>query len=690
MTRCGRVTPGATIVRMRLFLLGLSIALASLQAQKQPFTADRLLELQRISEHQLSPDGATVAFTVQSVDMSTNTKPRQIWVVPMNGGLPRKLTSEGNNWRPRWAPDGKKLAFISTRSGTAQVWMMNPDGTQAKQVTSLSTEADTVSFVPDGKRLIFTSEVYPDCPNEACNKTKLDAETKSKVKARIYTSLLYRHWDTWQGARRKHILMIPTEGGEAKDLTPGTREVPPFSLGGADDYALAPDGNEICFVMKTDAEPATSTNSDLFVVSLTDAGEPRKVVENPAADNGPVYSPDGRYIAYLAQSRPGFESDRWRLMLLERETGRSTSRSDNLDLNVQGISWAPDSKRIFFLVEDRGRANIHMLPVTGGASRPVVAGASHMDDPQFTPDGRNLIYAEHSGSSPAEIYKASSIGGAPVALTRLNEAILNRTTLTRLEDFWVDAPDRARVHSFVVKPPDFDKGKKYPVLFLIHGGPQSAWGESWSYRWNPQVFAAAGFVVVMPNPRGSTGYGQKFTDEISGDWGGRVYDDIMAVTDYVAAQPWANSDRFAAAGGSFGGYMVNWLLGHTERFKAFVSHAGVYDLPSMGGETEELWFTKWEFGGLPWQTPETYAKWSPSQFASRFKTPTLVIHGEQDYRVPYGQGLQLFTALKMNNVPSKLMIFPDEGHWILKPQNSALWYRTFLDWIQEWTRPAAQ
>jgi len=675
---------------MRRLLAGLSLAAATLLAQQQPFTADRLLELQRISEHQLSPDGTTVAFTVQTVDLAANTKPRQIWIAPLGGGAPRKLTSEGNNWRPRWSPDGSKLAFLSSRSGAAQIWLMSLDGTGAKQVTSLSTEADTVSFVPDGKRLVFTSEVYPECPDDSCNKSKLDAEAKSKVKARIYTSLLYRHWDTWQSARRKHIFIISTEGADLKDLTPGSRDAPPFSLSGGDDYAIAPDGNEICFVMNTEAELATSTNTDLFVVSLAEPSEPRKVVENSAADNSPVYSPDGRYIAYRAQSRPGFESDRWRLMLLERETGRSTSRSDNLDLNVEGISWAPDSKRIFFIVEDRGRANIHMLPVTGGASRTVVAGASHMDDPQFTPDGRTMIYGEHSGSAPVEIFKASSVGGAPVPLTRLNESLLSRYTLTRLEDFWIDGAGGSRVHSFVVKPPAFDKTRKYPVLFLIHGGPQGAWGESWSYRWNPQVFAASGFVVVMPNPRGSTGYGQKFTDEVSGDWGGRVYDDIMAVTDYVAAQPWADGERFAAAGGSFGGYMVNWLLGHSERFKAFVSHAGVYDLPSMGGETEELWFTKWEFGGLPWQTPETYAKWSPSQFAGNFKTPTLVIHGEQDFRVPYGQGLQLFTALKMNNVPSKLLIFPDEGHWILKPQNSALWYKTFLDWVEEWTRPQSR
>ena len=645
-----------------------------------------MLGIQRISEHALSPDGATVLFTVQTIDLAANTRPRQIWSVPADGGAPRKLTSEGNNFRPRWSPDGKTVAFHSTRKDGSQIWLMNPDGSNQRQLTSLSTETGGLIFSPDGKRIVFTSEVFPDCSDDACNKRKLDAEAASKVKARIYTSLLYRHWDSWQGPRRSHLFTVSLEGGPPRDLTPGDRGVPPFSLGGPDDYAISPDGNELCFVQNTDPNPALSTNSDLYVLPLNEPGEARKVVENPAADNSPVYSPDGRYIAYRAQFRPGFESDRWRLMLLDRSTGRSRPLTENLDLNVNGHAWAPDSKRLVFVAEDRGRANIHMVPVTGGATRAIVAGSSHMDDPQFTPDGRAMIYAENSGSAPNEIFRASSSGGAPIALTRLNDSYLESYALAKLEESWVDAPDRARIHVFTVKPPNFDPKQKYPVLFLIHGGPQGAWGESWSYRWNPQVFASAGFVVVLPNPRGSTGYGQKFTDDVSMDWGGKPYEDILAVVDATARQPWADPDRFAAAGGSYGGYMVNWILGHTDRFKCLVSHAGVYDLRSMAGETEELWFTKWEFGGFPWQTPETHERWSPSNFVQNFKTPTLVIHGEMDYRVPYGQGLQLFTALQLNQIPSKLLLFPDEGHWILKPQNSVLWYNTFLDWVKEWTQ----
>jgi dipeptidyl aminopeptidase/acylaminoacyl peptidase len=660
-----------------------------LTAQKAAFDVHAMLQLSRISEPHLSPDGTQVVFTVQTIEVEQNTKPRHLYSVALSGGTPRKLTMEGSaNFRPRWSPDGKSIAFLSNRSGSMQIWMMNPDGTLPRQITRIATEADGVLWSGDGKNLVFTSEVYPDCPDAACNQRKLDAEKSNKVKARSYTNLLYRHWDSWQSARRKHLFVVPAEGGDPKDLTPGDRDVPPFSLGGPDDYAVSPDGKEISYVTNLDRELATSTNSDLFVVPI-EGGESRKITENLAADNSPLYSPDGLWLAYRAQSRKGFESDRWRLILLERATGRNTVLTEGLDRSVGSVAWSPDSKRLFFTTEDRGRSAIHMIPVTGGGSRPVVTGPSHLDDPQFTPDGRTMIYSEQSGSRPVELYRAASAGGAPSPLTRLNEDQLARYQLTPLEEFWVEGAERSRVHSFLVKPPNFDPKQKYPVLFLIHGGPQGAWGEAWSYRWNPQVFASAGYVVVMPNPRGSTGYGQRFTDEISGDWGGKVYDDLMAVLDHTVRLPYADGDRVCAAGGSYGGYMVNWMLGHTSRFKCFVSHAGVFDLRSMGGETEELWFTAWEFGGMPWQNPEMYERWSPSNFIKEFRTPTLVIHGEQDFRVPMGQGLQLFTALKMQNVPSKLVLFPDEGHWILKPQNSVFWYNTFLEWVGEWLKKPA-
>jgi len=658
-------------------------------AQKQPFTAEAMWQLTRISEPALSPDGKTVAFVAGTADLDKGTRQRHIYTVPLAGGTPKQLTREGSvNERPRWTSDSRQIAFGSNRGGSSQVWLMNADGSGPKQITTLATEASGLVLTPDGKSVLVVSEVYPGCTSEDCNKKRLAEDKEAKSKARVYTSLLYRHWTEWQGARRKHLLLAPLEGGEARDLTPGPRDVPSFSLGGPDDYAVSPDGKEIAYVMNPDANPAVSTNNEIYTVAVG-GGEPRRISISEGSDVSPSYSPDGKYIAWRSQTRAGFEADRWKLTLIERSTGRTSTLTDTLDRNVESFTWSPDSSRIFFVIEDRGRTALQMLPVAGGAARSILSGPGHVDDVQFTPDGKTMIYSEHTGSRPIELFRVSAGGGSPVALTGLNDAHLSRHHLTALEEIWVEGADRTRVHAFVVKPPDFDERKKHPVLVLIHGGPQGAWGESWSYRWNAQVMANAGFLVVMPNPRGSTGYGQRFTDEISGDWAGKVYTDLMAVVDHVAELPYADKDRMAAAGGSYGGYMVNWLLGHTDRFKAFVSHAGVYDLPSMGGETEELWFTKWEFRGMPWENPEMYEKWSPSRSAKEFKTPTLVFHGELDYRVPYGQGLQLFTALQMQKVPSKLVLYPDEGHWILKPHNSLLWYKNFLDWVTEWTRKPA-
>ena len=662
---------------------------ASLAAQKQPFDVQALLQIARVQEPQLSPDGKTVAFTVQTVDIEKNIKPKQIYTVPLMGGSPRQITLQGaDNERPQWSPDSSRIAFISDRGGSAQVWIMNADGSNARQITNLSTEAGGVLFSPDGKKLVFTSSVYSDCPDDACNKGRLEAEKNNKVKARSYTTLLYRHWTEWQTKRRSHLMVVDTDGGLVKDLTPGDREVPPFSLGGPDDYAISADSKEVCYSMNADPVAATSTNADLYVVPIT-GGESVKITLNPGADSSPQYSPDGKWLAYRSQARGGYESDRWRLSVLERATGKVNMLTESLDRPVQSFTWSPDSNALFFTVSDHGLQPIEMILTVGGATRVIASGPNTMDDMKLASDGKTMIYMAESGSAPSEIYRASSGGGTPVALTHLNDAVLAQRALTPLEDFWVESSDKTRIQSFVVKPANFQPGQKYPVLFLIHGGPEGEWGENWTYRWNAQVFASAGYVVVMPNPRGSTGYGQKLTEDIREVWGGKPFDDIMAVVDHVTTLPYADADRMAAAGGSYGGYMIDWMLGHTQRFKALVTHAGVYDLRSEFGATEELWFPLWEFNGAPWDNPETYAKWSPSYFVKDFHTPTLVIHGEQDFRVPYTQGLQLYTALQLQKVPSKLLLYPDEGHWIMKPQNAVLWYNTFLDWVGEWTKRGA-
>jgi len=663
-----------------------ALGLAPLDAAQKPFDVLALLKLSRISDPQLSPDGKMVAFTAQTPDLDANTRPSRIYAVPAAGGAAQLLASEGaRNERPRWSPDSRKVAFISDRGGSSQVWLMDADGRNPRQITDISTEAGGVVYAPDGKNLVFVSSVFPDCKNDACNKLRLDERAKSKVTARIYTTLLYRHWNAWDDGRRSHIFAVSVEGGTPRDLTPGPRDAPTWELGGPDGYAISPDGKELCYTLNSDEVPATSTNNDLYVTPI-EGGPSKKVSINPADDESPVYSPDGRYIAYRAQVRSGYESDRFRLMVHERATGNVVNLTETFDRWVDEIAWAPDSSRLFFTAEDRGREPIYSIPATGGAVRVVVGGDAHLGDIQLAQDGKTIVYTGQSGSSPAEIFRGSSSGGAAVRLSHLNDTILGDYHLTPFEEISYEGAEGARVQAMLAKPPDFDPKKKYPLLTLIHGGPQGAWGEDWTYRWNAQVFAGAGYVVFMPNPRGSTGFGQAFIDGINGDWGGKAYQDIMAGVDHMALESYIDASRIGAAGASFGGYMINWILGHTDRFKVLVSHDGDFDLRSANLETEELWFPIWEFKGMPWENPEMYARWSPSEFIPQFKTPTLVIHGERDFRVGYGQALQLFTALQLRKVPSKLLLFPDEGHWVLKPQNSRLWYETVLAWLNQWLK----
>ncbi len=703
-----------TMNNMRSAALG-ALVLACLSipswCQKAPFTFDAMMRLARVDDPQLSPNGKLVAFTVQTVDMANNTKPAQIYVVPAAGGTPVKITTDGSlNTRPRWSPDSGRLYFVSNRvspgtpSGLSQIWSANVDGTEPRIVTTLPTGADGETISPDGQLIIFTSDVYPVCeaPNAkagadydaACNQSNREKDDAAKMHARTYDSLLYRHWTQYQGRTRRHILIETMNNSlnigsssHIYDLTPGNRDTPPFSLGGPDGYAFSPDSVQVAYVANTDADPSTSTNSDIYLVDAA-GGNARKLTINPGADEGPVFSPDGHSIAYRTQLRAGFESDRWRLSVMDIATGVSHPVADQLDEPVQEYTWSANSKRIFFTVEDHGTVPLLMTNVAGGEIRTIAQGPTSVSSMHFSRDDRIMVYVEQSGSAPPEIKMATSKGGSGVPLTHLNDDILAAYALTPLEKMEADSSDSSKIQSFIVKPQGFDPAKHYPVLFLIHGGPQGAWGENWSYRWNPQVFASAGYVVVMPNPHGSTGYGQAFTDAVSGDWGGLAYNDIMAAADKVATLPYVDPERMVAAGASYGGYMIDWIQGHTTRFKALVSHAGVYDLLSEAGTTDELWFVKWEFKGFPWESAANYDKWSPSAFAAKFKTPMLVTQGEIDYRVPVGQSQELFSALQEKGVPSKLVLFPDEGHWILKPQNSQYWYSTVIDWLDKYAKPA--
>jgi len=672
---------------------------------KAPFTFDALAKIARIDDPQLSPDGKFVAFTVQTVDLAANTKPTQIYVVSLDGGAPVRLTNDGlSNTRPRWTPDSKRIFFVSDRAnssgvpGTSQIWSMNMDGSDSRPITNLPTGADGETISPDGNLIIFTSDVYPGCTpsnatpgtdfDVACNKANVDKDAELKMHARVFTNLLYRHWTQYQGNRRQHLLIQTLSAGKVRDLTPGPLATPPFSLGGPEQYAFSPDSVQIAYVSNTDPDLSTSTNSDIYMVPAA-GGPARQITANKGGDEGPLFSPDGKMLAFRTQARPGYESDMWRLAVMDLQTNVITTLSDALDRWVESYTWSADSKRLFFTIDDHGSQPLMMIAATGGGVRTIAQGPTSITSMQFTPGDKVLVYAEQSGSHPVEIYKATSKGGSGIPLTHLNDDIFNTYQSTALDRMTVDGPESSKVESFIVKPPDFDASKKYPVLFLIHGGPQGEWGEAWSYRWNAQVFAGAGYVVVMPNPQGSVGYGQAFTDAVNGDWGGRAYQSIVATINAVTALPYVDSNRMAAAGGSYGGYMIDWMLGHTTAFKALVTHAGVYDLTSEAGTTEELWFPKWEFQGFPWENNTMYERWSPSTFVKNFKTPTLITHGELDYRVPIGQGQELFTALQQMNVPSKLVQFPDEGHWILKPQNSQFWYKTVIDWLNQYTKPPA-
>jgi dipeptidyl aminopeptidase/acylaminoacyl peptidase len=658
---------------------------------KHAMTFDDLISMQRVSDPHISPDGKWVAFTLATPDREANRNASNIWLIPAAGGAAKQLTNSGRDNSPRWSPDGKRLAFVSARDGESQIYFIALEGGEATRLTNAPSGVDNFLWAPDGKSLAFSSGVFPDCNDDACNKKRIDDATKSKVKAHVYDHLLYRHWTHWNDDRRSHLFIIPAEGGAARDVTPGANyDVPPDFRGGAADIAFAPDSRELCFVAVTDPMEAISTNGDLFIVPADGSTAAKRITENPGYDGHPVYSPDGKTIAYRAQLVPENESDRWRLIIFDRASGHRTNLTEGFDRSVDNMDWSPDSKTIYFTAEEHAEAPIYAIAAQENSSPRTIVGEGFNGELSYSAMGRMFVFSRSSLMSPAELFTASAGGGRARQLTRVNETRLAQIEMSKPEWFWFEGAGGTKVHGAIVRPPHFDASKKYPTLLLIHGGPEGAWEDSWTYRWNSEVFAASGYVAVMINPRGSTGYGQKFTDEIVDDWGGKVYDDLMKGLDFaIANYKFIDGDRVAAAGGSYGGYMVDWIAGHTGRFKALISHAGPYDKASMYGGTEELWFEEREMAGEPWTNPESYRKWSPSTYAAEFgkyKTPTLVIGGELDFRIPYTQDLQFFTALQRQGVPSKLVIFPDEGHWVLKPQNSEFWYKTFLDWLGKYLK----
>ena len=763
--------------RLLLFLFTLSYFAPLFAQPKHPFTFEDMMSLKRVEEPVPSPDGKWVLFAAVDVNLAANTKTPHIWIVPLAGGQEREIISDQDADRPRWAPDGKRFAFISNKEGGSQIWIADFDGTAGAvtgvhKLTSIATEAGGELWSPDGKNILFTSDVYPECTGseaEACNAKKLDEVAKSKVKALIFDHLLYSHWNAYKKGMRTHLLVVPadncvgtaasavprggaeqsdggakesrasldrTAGGgcpyvSPRDLTPGDYDAPVFSLGGQDDYAFSPDGQEICYTSNHDKVEAISTNNDLWIVPVhvgADASSAQVLAQtrnitadNPASDSTPLYSPDGKYIAYRAQQRPGYESDRFRLMLYDRKTGEKRNLTENFDHWVGSFGWAGPHE-IDLTAEDEGESPIYYvvpeacpdgcypIKVMDGFNDDLATGENRIVGVTAKAMSERVVFSRMSLGAPTEIFVAEpgtySVGldriraaltgeskepmpndamARPRQLTHLNDSVLFQVSMSPLESFWFPGANVDKIQGFLVKPPNFDPSKKYPVKFLIHGGPQGAWGDDWSYRWNPELFAANGYVVVMINFHGSTGYGQKFIDAINGDWGGAPFEDLMKGLDYAEQHyPFIDKARECALGASYGGYMADWILGHTDRFKCIVSHDGQFNTTSTWGTTEELWFQEWELKGTPYTNRAMYDKWSPHLSAANFKTPTLVVHSQLDYRLDVSEGFQLFTTLQRMGVPSKMLYFPDEGHWVLKPQNSQLWWKTVNDWVDEW------
>ncbi len=680
----------------RILLTAFFFALGVFSAYAQStFTINDLVNVKRVGDPQMSPDGKVVAFTIGVVDKAANRTVTQIFTIGVDGTRQKQISSNpGSSSSPRWSPDGKWLAFVTG----GQIWVTKPDGTDRKQITKISTGAGGPIWSADGNWIAFGSDVYPDCKTDECNKGEDEKADKSKVQAHVTERLLYRHWVEWRDRKRSHVFVISINGGNARDVTPGDFDSPPYAAATGADYAFSPDSRGLVYVRNPDKIEAISTNSDLYFVNLTD-NLVKPITEGMKGyDVSPLFTPDGKYLLYRSQATPGFEADRWRIMRYNINSGETVELTRGFDQQVEEMTVSADGKTIFFTAAERGKAPIFTVPVEPDFRLRIathvkkVAGGGFYSNLNISSDGKTLVFASSSISTPAEIMRANADGsGGVTALTTTNKATLAPFGLQRPDEMDWKGGLNANVHGFLLKPANFDPAKKYPLIVLIHGGPQSAWNDNWGYRWNPQIFANQGYVIFMPNPRGSTGYGQKFVDEISADWGGKAYTDITNGVAEVIKKPFIDKSRIGAAGASYGGYMVDWLLGHNNdprfKFAAFVSHAGVYNLESMATATEELWFVNWEFKGFPWQNPVLYNKWSPNKFAENFATPTLVSCGELDYRVPYDQSMQLYSTLQLKHVPSKLIIFPDEGHWILKPQNSEFWYGNVLDWFKKYLKP---
>jgi len=654
-----------------------------------PFSIHDMLAMDRLSDHQVSPDGRLIVFVLRRTDLEENKGRSDLWLIGADGTALRRLTSHNAaDSNPCWAPDGKSIWFVSARSDTSQVWRIAIDGGEAEQVTEQPLDVGNLIVAPDGRHIAFTMEVFPDCETPAETKERLDEIEKRKTSGRIYESIFVRHWDTWKDGRRSHLFVMPAAGGKAMDVMRDMdADTPSKPFGGPEEMTFTPDGEAVIFTTRdVGAEEPWSTDFDLYMASV-DGSEPPKCLteKNQAWDTNPVFSPDGRTLAYLAMARPGYESDRFRIILRRWPGNLERILTEDWDRSPSSISFSPDGNTIYTTAANTGQRSLFAIDVKTGAARTIIK-YGRAGSPAIA--GRRIIYGLSSLSSPVELYSVHPDGGDVRQITNINSEKIAAARMGQYEQFTFPGWNDETVYCYVVKPIDFDPGRKYPVAFLIHGGPQGSFGNSFHYRWNPQAYAGAGYAAVMVDFHGSTGYGQAFCDSIRADWGGKPLEDLQkGLTAALERYPWMDGERVGALGASFGGYMINWIAGNwPDRFRCLVNHDGNLCERMAYYDTEELWFPEWDRVGTPWDNPESYEKHNPVNFVKNWKTPMLVIHGAQDFRVADTQGLGTFNALQRRGIPSKLLYFPDENHWVLKPANSILWHETVIAWLDQWLK----
>jgi dipeptidyl aminopeptidase/acylaminoacyl peptidase len=685
------------VISLFLLFVGAGAAAADAAEAPHPFTARDLHSMQRISDPRPSPDGRQVAFVVRTTDFETDRGRNDIWLVGIEGsGATRLTTHEAADTEPRWASDGKSLYFMSSRSGSNQVWRMPIPGTDknAVQVTHLPLDVSNLLMSPDGSRLAFSLEVFPDCPTLSCTVERLAAQEKDKTSARVYDGGFIRHWDTWSDGRRNHLFVASLSGdkiGEPVDLAEGMwADVPSRPFGGSEEWAFAPDGKTLIFAARLagekNREEAWSTDFDLYQAAVDGSGEPRNLTDaNPAWDTQPVFSPDGKTLAYLRMARPGFEADRFRIVLRDLASGKERVLAEAWDRSSDGVVFSADGKTVYTTAFDIGQVPLFAVDVASGRVRKLVTDG-HVRDPRLA--GDRLVFGRDHLRSPVELHTAKADGSGQRQITDINRERLASVQLGEPEQFSFQGANGDTVYGWIVKPVPFDPQKKYPIAFVIHGGPQGSSHNEFHYRWNPQAYAAAGYATIQIDFHGSVGYGQAFTDAIRMDWGGKPLEDLQkGLAAALQRYPWMDGDRACALGASYGGYMVAWIAGQwPDGFKCLVNHDGTFDQRMMYYGTEELWFPEWEHGGPYWQKAADHERQNPVNFVNRWKTPMLVIHGGQDFRIADTQGIGAFTALQRRGIPSRFVHFPDENHWVLKPGNSIFWHETVLGWLDQWLK----